>query len=139
MYTSTLCAHQPQRGPDMLVYLFIVASAQQEFTFFPCLAYDVAFLFIVASAQQEFTFFPCLAYDVAFLFIVASAQQEFTFTPCLAYDVAFHKKAARLRLPTWGQLDPQLRPWRSPAPASRGPTPAAPSASRPPIAHRHAQ
>ena len=62
VYASTLCAYQPQRGPDMLAYLFIVASA----------------------------------------------QQEFTFPPCLAYDVAFRKKAARFRLATWGQLDPQL-------------------------------
>ena len=43
VYSSTLCAHQPHRGPDMLAYLYIISYAQQEFSFSACLAYDVAF------------------------------------------------------------------------------------------------
>ena len=43
MYASTLCAYQPLRGPDMLAYMFLMASAQREFSFPACLAYDVAF------------------------------------------------------------------------------------------------
>ncbi len=62
VYAATLCAHQPTRGPDMMSYLYVIASA----------------------------------------------QQEFPFSACLAYDVAFRKKAARFRLTSWGQLDPQL-------------------------------
>ena len=33
---------------------------------------------------------------------------EYNFSACLAYDVSFRKKAARFRLATWGQIDPQL-------------------------------
>ena len=43
VYASTLCAYQPLHGPDMLAYMFLMASAQQEFSFPACLAYDVAF------------------------------------------------------------------------------------------------
>ena len=32
VYTNTLCAHQPTRGPDMLGYLFVIASSLQEFS-----------------------------------------------------------------------------------------------------------
>ena len=43
VYASTLCAYQPQRGPDMLGYLYIIASAQHEFSLSACMSYDVAF------------------------------------------------------------------------------------------------
>ena len=43
VYANTLCAHQPTRGPDMLGYLFVIASSLQEFTLPAVLAYDVAF------------------------------------------------------------------------------------------------
>lgn len=43
MYASTLCAYQPLRGPDMLAYLHVIASAHEEFHFAVCMAYDVAF------------------------------------------------------------------------------------------------
>ena len=43
VYASTLCAYQPLRGPDMLAYLHVIASAHQEFHFAACMAYDVAF------------------------------------------------------------------------------------------------
>ena len=31
VYASTLCAYQPHRGPDMLAYLYVIASAHEEF------------------------------------------------------------------------------------------------------------
>ena len=43
LYASTLCAYQPHRVPDMLAYLHVIASAQEEFQFAACMAYDVAF------------------------------------------------------------------------------------------------
>ena len=43
VYANTLCAHQPTRGPDMLGYLFVIASSLQEFSLPAVLAYDVAF------------------------------------------------------------------------------------------------
>ena len=43
VYASTLCAYQPLRGPDMLAYLHVIASAHEEFQFAACMAYDVAF------------------------------------------------------------------------------------------------
>ena len=39
--TTTLCV--PQRGTDMLSYLYIMALAHHEFHFAACLAYDIAF------------------------------------------------------------------------------------------------
>lgn len=32
VYSSTLCTYQPHRGPDMLAYLYIISSTQQEFS-----------------------------------------------------------------------------------------------------------
>ncbi len=43
VYAATLCAHHPTCGPDMMAYRYVMASAQQEFPFAACLAYDVAF------------------------------------------------------------------------------------------------
>jgi len=43
VYSTTLCAYQPQRGIDMLSYLYIMTAANQEFHFAACLAYDIAF------------------------------------------------------------------------------------------------
>ena len=43
VYANTLCAYQPTRGPDMLGYLFVIASSLQEFSLPAVLAYDVAF------------------------------------------------------------------------------------------------
>ena len=43
VYANTLCAHQPARGPDMLGYLFIIASSLKEFSLPAVLAYDIAF------------------------------------------------------------------------------------------------
>ena len=43
VYATTLCAYQPHRGPDMLAYLYVIASAHEEFQFPACMAYDVAF------------------------------------------------------------------------------------------------
>jgi len=43
LHYTTLCAYQPQRGTDMLSYLYIMAAANQEFHFAACLAYDIAF------------------------------------------------------------------------------------------------
>ncbi len=45
---------------------------------------------------------------LGYLYNIAFARQEFSLTACLAYDVAFRKKAAQLRLPSWGHIDPQL-------------------------------
>ena len=33
VYASTLCAYQPLRGPDVLAYLHVIASAHEEFHF----------------------------------------------------------------------------------------------------------
>ena len=35
--------HQPLWGPDLLAYLYLIATCQVEFNFGACLAYDVAF------------------------------------------------------------------------------------------------
>ena len=43
VYASTLCAYQPHSGPDMLAYLYVIASAHEEFQFAACMAYEVAF------------------------------------------------------------------------------------------------
>ena len=43
VYATTLCAYQPHRGPDMLAYLHVIASAHEEFHFAACMAYDVVF------------------------------------------------------------------------------------------------
>ena len=43
VYANTPCAHQPARGPDMLGYLFIIASSLKEFSLPMVLAYDIAF------------------------------------------------------------------------------------------------
>ena len=43
VHANTLCAHQPARGPDMLGYLFIIASSLKEFSLPAVLAYDIAF------------------------------------------------------------------------------------------------
>ena len=43
VYANTLCAYQPTRGPDMLGYLFIIASSLQEFSLPAVLVYDIAF------------------------------------------------------------------------------------------------
>ena len=51
VYATTLCAYQPQRGTDMLSYLYIMATANQEFHFAACLAYDIAFRKKVANFQ----------------------------------------------------------------------------------------
>jgi len=40
VYPTTLCAYQT---PDMLSYLYIIASSYQEFHFTACLAHNVAF------------------------------------------------------------------------------------------------
>ncbi len=45
---------------------------------------------------------------MAYLHLIASTHQEFSFSACMAYDVAFRKKAAQLRLTSWGHVDPQL-------------------------------
>ena len=43
VYSHHLCAHQPLSGPDLLAYLYLIATCQVEFNFSACLAYDVAF------------------------------------------------------------------------------------------------
>ena len=43
VHANTLCAHQPARGPDMLGYLFVIATSLQEFSLPAVLAYDIAF------------------------------------------------------------------------------------------------
>ena len=45
---------------------------------------------------------------MGYLYILAICQAEYNFPACLAYDIAFRKKAARFRLTSWGQIDPQL-------------------------------
>ena len=45
---------------------------------------------------------------MGYLYILATCQAEYNFPACLAYDIAFRKKAARFRLTSWGQIDPQL-------------------------------
>ena len=37
------CAYQHHGGADVLVYLYVIASAREEFQFAACMAYDVAF------------------------------------------------------------------------------------------------
>ena len=44
----------------------------------------------------------------AYMYIIATCHAEYTFSACMAYDVAFRRKAARFRLTSWGQIDPQL-------------------------------
>ena len=43
IYGNSLTASQPSRGPDLLGYLYLMASMEQEFTFPACLSYDIAF------------------------------------------------------------------------------------------------
>ena len=43
VYANTLCAYNPQRGPDMLGYLFIIASGLHEYSLPAVLSYDLAF------------------------------------------------------------------------------------------------
>ena len=43
VYSHHLAAHQPLRGPDLLAYLYLIATCHTEYTFPACLAYDVAF------------------------------------------------------------------------------------------------
>ena len=43
-----------------------------------------------------------------YLYLVACMEQEFALPACLAYDVAFRRKAHKLRLPSWGHIDPDL-------------------------------
>ena len=40
---NCLAASQPSRGPDLLGYLYLMASMEQEFTLPACLSYDLAF------------------------------------------------------------------------------------------------
>ena len=42
------------------------------------------------------------------LYIIATCHAEFNLSPYMAYDVAFGRKAARYRLASWDQIDPQL-------------------------------
>ena len=45
---------------------------------------------------------------LGYLFVIANSLQEFSLPAVLAYDVAFRRKAALLKLATWGQIDPLL-------------------------------
>ena len=45
---------------------------------------------------------------MAYLYVIATCHAEYNFSACMAYDVAFRRKAARFRLASWGQIDPQL-------------------------------
>ena len=45
---------------------------------------------------------------MGYLYIIATCQAEYNFASCLAYDIAFSKKAAQLKLTSWGQFDPQF-------------------------------
>ena len=73
------------------------------------------YLYIIATYHAEYNFSACMAYDVAlrrdfvvYLYIIATYHAEYNFSACMAYDVAFRRKAARFRLSSWGQIDPQL-------------------------------
>ena len=43
MYAHHLASHQPMRAPDLMAYLYIIATCHGEYHFHPCMAYDVAF------------------------------------------------------------------------------------------------
>ena len=43
VFCHYLLAHQPMRSADLMGYLYILATCQAEYSFSPCLAYDVAF------------------------------------------------------------------------------------------------
>ena len=43
MYAHHLAYHQPMRAPDLMAYLYIIATCHGEYHFHPCMAYDVAF------------------------------------------------------------------------------------------------
>ena len=45
---------------------------------------------------------------LGYLFVIANSLQEFSLPAVLAYNVAFRRKAALLKLATWGQIDPLL-------------------------------
>ena len=43
VYAHHLASHQPMRAPDLMAYLYNIATCHGEYHFHPCMAYDVAF------------------------------------------------------------------------------------------------
>ena len=70
---------------------------------------------------------------MAYLYLIATCHAEYNLSACMAYDVAFRRKAARFRLASWGEIDPQLYTLRpSQGLAKPAPGPGVTTASLPP-------